>query len=102
MRTFAIWRDKYALLAGFTVLLLPLLQLPAYAQGTAPGSIVGSITTEGYDSPFEGAVVQLEELNRNTTSGRDGRYRFNNVPPGTYTLIIDYFGATPKRTRSID
>lgn len=97
MRTFAIWRDKYALLAGFTVLLLPLLQLPAYAQGTAPGSIVGSITTEGYDSPFEGAVVQLEELNRNTTSGRDGRYRFNNVPPGTYTLIIDYFGATPKR-----
>ncbi|TQV70704.1 TonB-dependent receptor [Exilibacterium tricleocarpae] len=95
MKTFAVWRDKYAVLPFLVILLL--WQLPALAQTDTTGTLVGRVTTEDDNLPFEGAIVQLEELGRKATSASDGRYRFNNVPSGTYTLTIDYFGAAPKQ-----
>ena len=35
-------------------------------------------------TPLGGATVQIDELRRQTTSGADGTFAFDNVPPGTY------------------
>ena len=39
------------------------------------------------------AIVTIPELNLRTTTGRDGRYVFVDVPEGNYTLVVDYVGA---------
>ena len=46
---------------------------------------------------FAGAVVEIVELGRRTTTGRDGRFSFRGVPAGTYTLEITYLGADTQR-----
>jgi iron complex outermembrane recepter protein len=45
-----------------------------------------------------GATVILEELRRQTTSGADGRFTFDNVPPGTYHLSVRSDGYSSRRT----
>lgn len=45
--------------------------------------------------PLEGAVVRLVELGRATSTANDGRFRFNGVAPGNYTLVVDYLGSEP-------
>ncbi|MDE3271913.1 TonB-dependent receptor [Pseudoalteromonas sp. G4] len=45
---------------------------------------------------FEGAKVELKELNKGVVSSRDGSYSFNNVPAGEYTLVVSYVGAQPQ------
>lgn len=37
--------------------------------------------------------MTLKELNLTTISGRDGSFRFNNLPEGKYTVVIKYLGA---------
>lgn len=42
--------------------------------------------------PASGAVVSIEELRQRTLARSDGTYRFANVPPGRYTLVIGGLG----------
>ena len=37
--------------------------------------------------PLHGAVVLIVELGLSTSTDEDGRYRFEQVPPGSYDLI---------------
>lgn len=39
-----------------------------------------------------GAIVRLEGTNRETTTDRQGRFRFDGLEPGQYKLSIDYLG----------
>lgn len=39
-----------------------------------------------------GAIVRLEGTNRETTTDRQGRFRFDGLAPGHYQLSIDYLG----------
>ena len=55
----------------------------AAAQG---GFIAGKVTRDNGD-PMGGATVMVEELKRETRTGADGTYRFDNVPPGTYHVV---------------
>lgn len=63
-------------------------------QGTdarAPGV---SVTGIAYDSlrgtPLSNAFVILQERSRSTTSDERGRFRFDSVPPGTYTFAMQH------------
>lgn len=68
------------------------------AFGAAPawaGDINGSVTDNQQVRALEGAEVELVELQRRAEAGPDGRFRFSNVPAGTYTLEVRYASAAP-------
>ncbi|MCH2045518.1 MAG: TonB-dependent receptor [Saprospiraceae bacterium] len=58
------------------------------------GGVRGSIVDEKTGEPMVGASVYLaeNESKYNGASDLDGFYSVNNVPPGTYTLIVQYIG----------
>ena len=59
--------------------------------------VTGELTDSTRSAVFEGALVKIEELNISTTTDSRGRFRLNNVAPGTYTLVLSYVGAEPRR-----
>ena len=52
----------------------------------------GQVTASG-GAPIQGAIVTVEDLNREAVSDRFGNYRINNLPAGTYTVSVRYLGA---------
>ncbi len=67
------------------------LSTGAFAQET--GILQGNITHGASGGFFEGARVEIKELNISTVSRRDGTFRFPSLPAGEYTLVIEYLGA---------
>jgi iron complex outermembrane receptor protein len=67
----------------------------AAAQAGAPlaGRLVNSLSGD----PIPGATVVLEELRRQTTSGADGTFAFDNVPPGIFHLSVRSQGYSDRR-----
>ncbi len=68
-----------------------LVALPTFAQEA--GSMVGRLTNTDQNVAYVGAQITLVELNLNAVSTRDGSFRFQNVPAGTYTMRVRYLGA---------
>ena len=59
-------------------------QSPPQGGGPFSGRLVNALSGE----PIPGANVVIEELKRETTSGQDGSFTFDNVPPGNYHLAV--------------
>lgn len=72
------------------------LSQTALANGTVMGKLTDATGTYG----VEGARITVTELNIQTTTNRDGRYRLPILPNGDYTLELSYIGAD-KETRAI-
>jgi iron complex outermembrane receptor protein len=60
-----------------------------FAQSSA--SISGKVTY-GADTILHGAKIQIAQLKISTTTDDDGAFRFNNLPPGKYTLLAHMEG----------
>ena len=65
----------------------------AVANAQDGASLVGRVLTSEGSTGFEGAQVAIPELGRTTTTARDGRYRFNDLPAGAHTVVVRYLGA---------
>ncbi len=79
------------------ILLGTCLSLAAALPGTAFASdIVGTVSDASNTRALQSAQVRIVELNRETEAGRDGSFRFGDVPAGTYTLEARYVGAEPR------
>lgn len=63
----------------------------------ADGRLEGRISAGDSETYLEGARVRIESLNRSVSTTRDGRFSFGQVPPGAYTIAVEYLGAAPKR-----
>ena len=63
------------------------------ADARAPGSIEGRVSDVRETVYFESARVEIVELGLRTATDRSGNYRFPSVPPGSYTVSVDYLGA---------
>ncbi len=61
---------------------------PLFA-GTVTGEVVDATNTRA----LEAAQVRIVELDRVAVAERDGRFRFADVPAGTYTIETRYIGA---------
>lgn len=66
--------------------------MPVMAQVDERGQIRGVVQDAGSEVFLGQARVELTEINRQAVTERDGRFRFRDVPPGEYTLRIDYAG----------
>ncbi len=64
-------------------------------------SIAGQVTS-GDGVPIEGAAVSLSgPANRTSTSGRDGRYAFSDLPDGTYIVAVTKSGYSSPASQQV-
>lgn len=77
-----------ALAALLGVLLLP--SGPLAAQET--GAISGTVVDANRDAPLGLARVEIPRLDRRTLADERGRFRFGEVPAGTYSVRVEYLG----------
>ena len=76
--------------------LLPLLfysMTVAHADG-----IEGQVLSEE-DETLVGATVEIDELERGTATDAEGRFRFDDVPAGDYSLTVRFLGYQPTEVR---
>jgi hypothetical protein len=63
---------------------------PRAASAPGTGSIAGRITIDGTDDPIRWATITVsqpqQQIVLSTSADADGRYRFDALPPGNYTL----------------
>lgn len=79
--------------ASRAAIALALLTPAAAFAGTIQGTVSDGTGTRALQS----AQLRIVELNRVAESGRDGGYRFPDVPAGTYTIEARYVGAEAVR-----
>ena len=68
-----------------------------FASPAIAGEIRGVVADATDTDALQAAEVRIEELDRRTTTERDGSYYFADVPAGNYTIVADYIGAEPVR-----
>jgi iron complex outermembrane recepter protein len=56
------------------------------AQNT--GTLRGTVTLENKNIPLHGATVRIAQLGRTTQTDDSGGYQFENVPAGTYDVVV--------------
>jgi iron complex outermembrane recepter protein len=74
-----------------TVFLL-LLSAAVFAQ--SGGTITGKVTYTENETPLHNATVQIVQLKQTVETADDGSYKFENIPPGRYTLLAHFDGFT--------
>lgn len=62
------------------------------------GTISGTVSDGTGTRALQSTQLTIVELGRVAEAGRDGNYRFPDVPAGTYTIEARYVGADPVRT----
>lgn len=70
------------------IFFLFVLIMPNLLFAQLRGEVKDALTGE----PVSFAYVHLEEINRTTTADRDGLFRFQNVPDGSYVLSVHRIG----------
>lgn len=78
-------------------------QESASSQESAPSDvqarILGDVVEATTGNPVAGALVRLREINRSDLSHGDGSYHLDNLPAGTFTIVVQRIGyATLERS----
>jgi hypothetical protein len=75
-----------------------LLSQATYAQNA---TLTGSVRDADNDSPLIDASVVVSGTGKLAASGVGGMYSIENIPAGTYTLVVSYNGYLPQDVRVI-
>ncbi|REJ79258.1 MAG: TonB-dependent receptor [Acidobacteria bacterium] len=78
-------------LAIFTFVLASAITVSA--QST---TLSGTVTADVTGDPVPGVRVEITRINRSTETDEDGRYTFENVPAGSYTVVTHIEGFADK------
>jgi len=65
---------------------------PLGAQDTLTVRLIGEVRDVANEQPIEGAAVKIIELERVTIADRNGFFRFDSLPAGTWTIETSQFG----------
>jgi hypothetical protein len=76
---------RWSRIGGFVAALLAGLAAPLAAQSVA-GALVDSI----HGGALAGATVTVVGTSLRTSSAADGTFRFDSIPPGTWTLAVTH------------
>lgn len=69
-------------------LLFAMLYISVYTQNTA----TGTITDKKNNTPLGEVSIYFPQIEKGTISNSNGKYEFNNLPPGDYKIIISFLG----------
>lgn len=83
-----------AIVTGALVLVVVAMAATVTAQSGA--TLTGKVTRDNGD-PMVAAVVAIDELKREARTDAAGSYRFDNVAPGSYHLVVRAEGYTSRR-----
>ncbi len=56
------------------------------------GTIIGTVKDKETQERIEGAIIILQGTNFKAQSDSNGRFKFTNIPPQTYNLVVQYVG----------
>ncbi|RKU19545.1 hypothetical protein C6501_01305 [Candidatus Poribacteria bacterium] len=71
------------------ICLLIVLMIPTIAFSQT-GSIDGTVYSRNTDEPLAGAEVYIIELDKRVKTDENGKFSFNEIPAGKYTLSISF------------
>jgi iron complex outermembrane receptor protein len=92
-------RPMLLLLVGLVGFVTPNLAHAASTEGGQAGTTLSGTITQGESqAPLSGALVVIDELRREVRADENGRYVFENVPPGNYHVGVRAEGYTTRRT----
>ncbi len=74
------------------------LLAPRPAHGQAAGSARGVVVDVAVGTPLAGALVTLAETGMSATTGPEGTFTIDGIPPGMYTLTVIRDGYAPLTT----
>lgn len=86
---------------NYALIFLLLSVLTSYSSAQQSHSVSGTILEKASNNPVQYVAVGLKELNRWQYSNNNGKFTFQNIPAGKYTLVAHCLGYTPFET-SID
>ena len=66
------------------------LSILSFAQNT--GNLTGRVLDKNTQTPIELATVQIESLNKGSTTDSLGYFQIDKIPVGTYNILISYLG----------
>lgn len=69
---------------------------PAAAATGEPSSLTGTVFDGATGTPIAGAAVRIEGTDLSTVTDDRGAYRFPDLAPGDYTIVLDYLGDAPR------
>lgn len=72
----------------FTAMLAALSAAIAASEAAADGILEGRLISEHGIAQYQGAVIRIEELKRETLVGQGGRFRLPGLAAGVYTLTV--------------
>jgi outer membrane receptor protein involved in Fe transport len=87
------WRKQMlSMLAALLVLISVGFVSDLDAQTTEAGRIMGKVLNKDSGEPLIGAVVMVDGTKLGAQADLDGNYLINNLPVGTYRLVIEMIG----------
>jgi hypothetical protein len=75
-----------------TLCILALLFSATTIWAGTTGKLVGKVVDKATGEPLIGVNVFLEGTSLGATTDLDGNYLILNIPPGKYTVIVQYVG----------
>ena len=78
--------SKRIAIAMFVVLCIQTLGVHAFAA--AEGDLKGHVVRSHDSQPIPGAPVQIKETGAKTSTDAQGAFAFEDLPPGTYTVVV--------------
>lgn len=86
-----VWCGCFRLAPLFLLLFSSLGALNAQTPSST-AILEGRISSAEDGRALSGAMATLQETGSRTLTGTDGRYRFEGLQPGSYTLSVSFFG----------
>ena len=93
----AIWLGHIAY--SSRIIFISLISLPAVAQSTA--TLRGTVTLGDSGKPVHNVLITILQLKRTVDTDDDGKYEFQNVPPGKYDVVA-HLDRVPDIVRTVD
>ena len=96
------------LLVAFLVLVGAGTSPLVVAQDASPkevdtnGTVTGVVVEDGRGEPLPGANVRVAGSSTGTTTDLNGRYRIENLDPGTYDLRFSFVGFQQKTVTGVE
>ncbi|WP_263841621.1 TonB-dependent receptor [Salinibacter sp.] len=91
------------LVAAALIVLMGIGPHAAVAQDAASAGVVTGVVVEKQrGAPLPGANVTIEGTTTGTSTDLDGRYRIDDLEPGTYNLVVSFVGFQQKTVTGVD